>query len=282
MSSSSSKFFPVTVNYSQKGKYSYEGTVVRFYDFPLSKQSLGAERLDLNCFWFCCGKNPENRIGGAWLLAPGDRVLAFLPQVREKHVYFNTKEHKSYARLFFVEEKNADTSMDLRSPLPELKVRIALTNEKRGMNDLFLLASCSGELFDFSEQLDVEDRVLLWKWLNGNEEGWGSRERWNPLGAARWVASRFPNPSKSLGFGAGAGSVNGWVGGQKRKAPQPQHIAAPTPQYFQNSQPFSIPNEMKAPPLAPMDQAFSPPASPRAHSPVYEPTTANIYDPCAV
>lgn len=80
---------------------SQSGRVMRAYDFNLAA-ARSLDVLDLNSMWLCCGRDPERRFGGAWLLSATHDVLAFLPHSNKTE--FNRSQQKTYLRLWFFQQ----------------------------------------------------------------------------------------------------------------------------------------------------------------------------------
>lgn len=173
--------------YSKKIKCNH----VRAYDFPIESEVVAQEKVHLNSFWLCAGKDVQRIFAGAWLLGPGDRVIAYMHE--PKHVEFNPHEKKTYLRIWFVCQE--ECSVDLRA-VPKLKIRVALNN-KTPNNDFYLLCTGNGvELV--GEQLDddvpFDTRILKWPWLN-SALGLRSLERWKCPQAQAAVSQRPPKPA---------------------------------------------------------------------------------------
>ena len=172
---------PVTsihVPYTAKQKMYLHGACVRFYDFVLEAEHLSMEDVDLNTMWLSCGRNPEQHVCGVWLLAPGDRVVAYHDRLYEKYNTFNAEQRKTYARLFFVEDI---PKPPLYSPMraPTLRVRVAIRD--RRSSDLSLLVCGFGDTFDYSRRGEFDDRLKAYKWIgNRTAEQFFNMHRWTP------------------------------------------------------------------------------------------------------
>ncbi len=167
----------VALPYSAHGQVTLgNSTRIHYYDFTLRPEELCMELADLNGFWLCCGKDPAHRFAGAWLLAPGARVLALHPRV--VHTKFNKRERKTYAWLYFLDDRECSPFLDVRAA-PPLRVRVALCDERTN-GDLFLLATGRGETYDITERASYDNEELASKvWLY-NEDGLCNEQRWVP------------------------------------------------------------------------------------------------------